>query len=173
MEEIKWVYHKTKYSSYLDILRTKHLYNQIDRKKNGITYHNEGSSDRKFAKSDTALKYKTYWKDYDEALGVYFRPYKDKIRLQTGEVAIILDFCKLVEKGFTWNVNTVENNGFYLTKPGIEAEGPYSGYTGITYNSSNWKQCKLENLNDSSEILIEESIYITPYLVDIIIKTEE
>lgn len=175
MADLKYIYHRTKPAHLDGIIYCKHIYNQIDRQKRDIYYENEGSKNRKIAKSSISLQsYKSedYWKYYDEAIGIYFRPYLDKPKLKPGESAIVLDFQKIREDGINWLINTEENNGFYITKPGYRALCPYGGEYGISYDETNWKKCKTNNLTHRSEVLLENSIYITPYLVEILTKEE-
>lgn len=172
MSNLKYIYHRTKPEHLDGIISTKHIYNQIDRKKRDIHYEYEGSKNRKLGDCNIVLKYRDYWKYFDEAKGVYFRPYLDKPKLKPGESAIVLDFQKIREDGINWLINTEENHGFYINKPGIESQSPFSGERGISYDESNWKHCNTNNLTHRSEVLLENSIYITPYLVEIISKEE-
>lgn len=176
MSDLKYIYHRTKPAHLDGIISYKHIYNQIDRQKRDIYHEHEGSKNRKIAKSSISLhlyKSKEYWKYYDEAIGIYFRPYLDKPKLKPGESAIVLDFQKIREDGIKWLINTEENHGFYLDKPGVEALSPYGGERGISYDETNWKLCKTNNLTNRSEVVLENSIYITPYLVEILTKEEE
>jgi len=175
MSDLKYIYHRTKPEHLDGIISDKHIYNQIDKKKRDINCEYEGCKYRKIANSNISItncRYKEYWKYYDEAIGIYFRPYLDKPKLKPGECAIVLDFEKIKEDGIKWLINTEENNGFYISKPGFEAHTPFGGEWGISYDETNWKQCKINNLTNRSEVLLENSIYITPYLVDIISKEE-
>lgn len=174
MADLKYIYHKTKTSHLDGIISSKYIYNQIDRKKKEIYNEYEGLKNRRIAKSDISInKYKNgvFWKDYDEAIGIYLRPYLEKPKLKPQECIIVLDFKKIREDGIKWLINTEENHGFYINKPGYEALSPYSGEYGVTYDETNWKNCMTNNLSDRSEVLLEESIYITPYLIKI--ETEE
>jgi hypothetical protein len=175
MSDLKYIYHRTKPEHINGIISNKHIYNQIDRKKRDINCEYEGSKNRKIAKSSISLQsYKSedYWKYYDEAIGIYFRPYLDKPKLKPGESAIVLDFQKIREDSINWLINTEENNGFYISKPGFEARTSFGGELGISYDETNWKLCKTNNLTNRCEVLLENSIYITPYLVEIISKEE-
>jgi len=175
MAELNLIYHKTKAEHLNGIISCKHIYNQIDRKKKDIYCEYEGGKNRRITNSNVSLdgyKYKNYWKDYDEAIGIYFRPLLNKIRLKPGECAIVLDFQKIREDGIKWLINSEENNGFYITKPGYRALCPYGGEYGISYDKTNWKMCKNNKLSDRSEVVLENSIYITPYIVDVVTKEE-
>ena len=175
MADLQYIYHKTKPGHLDGIISCKHIYNQIDRKKKDIYCEYEGCKNRRIAKSSISLhgyKYKDYWKDYDEAIGIYFRPLLDKVRLKPGECAIVLDFQKIREDRIKWLINSQENNGFYITKPGYSAMCPYSGDYGISYDETNWKKCKTSGLSSGSEVVLENSIYITPYIVEILTKEE-
>lgn len=175
MADLKYIYHKTKAEHLNGIISCKHIYNQMDRKKNDIHCEYEGKTGRRIGKSNVSLnnyKYKNYWKYYDEAIGIYFRPLLDKIRLKPGECAIVLDFQKISEDGIKWLINTEANNGFYIDKPGYRAMCPYGGEYGISYDETNWKKCKTSELSDGSEVVLENSIYITPYIVEVVTKEE-
>lgn len=175
MAELKYIYHKTKAEHLNGIISCKHIYNQIDREKKEIYCVNEGKKNRRIAKSNVSLhsyKYKDYWKDYDEAIGIYFRPYLDKPKLKPGECAIILDFQKIRKDGIKWLINTQENHGFYIDKPGYRAICPFSGEYGISYDETNWKKCENSGLREGSEVVLENSIYTTPYIVEVISKEE-
>lgn len=174
MADLKYIYHKTKPKHLDGIISCKHIYNQIDRKKKDIYYDYEGKKGRRITKSNVSLHYRyiDYWKDYDEAIGIYFRPLLDKIRLKPSECAIVLDFQKIREDGIKWLINSEENNGFYITKPGYRAMCPYSGDYGISYDETNWKNCKTSELSNRSEVVLENSIYITPYIVEVVPKEE-
>ena len=166
MAKLRYIYHKTSKDALKNIIKSKYLYNQDDRKKFNITNIGEGNSNRSIADSDISLKYELYWHEYNEAKGVYFRPYLNDIKLKNdNECIIVLDFEKLYKNNFTFLINTKENNGFYFTKPGYEASSPFSGDNGISYDKSNFEECELEELYVGSEIIIKESIYISPYLV--------
>lgn len=168
MANLKYIYHRTKIEYLDNIIKDKYIYNQLDRKKNNIYNINEGYYNRKYGLANISLKYKNYWKDQDESYGIYFRPYLDKPKLKYNECAIILDFQQIINNNsIKYNINSTENNGFYLGKPGYERMAPYSGEYGITYDSTNINICKLDNLNLNSEIVLQDSIYITPYLIDI------
>jgi hypothetical protein len=169
MADLQYIYHRTKIEYLDNIIKTKYIYNQVDRKKYEIYNINEGHNNRKYGHANISLKYKKYWQELDEAYGIFFRPYLDKPKLKINECAIILDFQQIINNNsIKYNINSTENNGFYLDKPGYERMAPYGGEYGITYNSTNIKTCKLTDLNIDSEILLQDSIYITPYLIDII-----
>lgn len=175
MSDLKYIYHKTKADHLDGIISCKHIYNQIDRKIHDIYCEYEGNKDRKYAKSISSLpryKHLDFWKDYDEALGIYFHPYLDKIKLKPRECAIVLDFQKIRKDGINWLINTESNHGFYINKPGYEGLCHYNDEYGISYDETNWKQCTNTVLSNRSEVVLENSIYITPYIVEIITKEE-
>jgi hypothetical protein len=69
-----------------------------------------------------------------EAEGVYFRLVPP--RCIANSVALVFGAEILIPNN--WNINTVENNGFYIARPGMSAEASWGdGGEGITFDSSN------------------------------------
>lgn len=133
LSDIQPIYHCTNVKTLPDILKSGKLLTQLSREKLGIKRYGEGGPNRKIGDHKAVLENPDYWKDLDEANGVYFRvkkPHCDK-----NMVSLVFSVDILNSSDF--HINTTENNGFYLGLPGESVLGPYSGSVGVTYDKTN------------------------------------
>lgn len=143
LNDIEYLYHCT-HVKYLDsILKTGKLLNTSTRNASTDTAiktaAGEGSAGRKLGHAKISIGNPNFWSGKDapeDADGVYFRT-KASSCPSKGHIMLVFDRAILDDQSCTWHINTTENNGFYLAAPGVEAEAPYSGDMGVTYDRSN------------------------------------
>lgn len=126
----------------------------------------EGNIGRVICDRKVSLTNPTYWKECDEADGVYFRTITSKCI----ENHIILVFNVKLLNHSEWNVNTTENNGFFLGKPGVVGRSPLTGILGITYDNTNIHQYRYSS--PKHELLVVNNVSLS-YLDAIIVKNKE
>lgn len=149
------IVHSTSIGALNNILKIGYLLDQNMRKKFNVIHVGEGSKDRKVGTYTDSLLDEKFWKNVDEANGIYFRLGP----IPQGKADVQMVFSpKLLDQYKPWVFNTTENFGFMIAEEGVEAESPFSGDEGTTYIST-IPASVLPNLDrPSTELLIPESV---------------
>lgn len=177
---IQYLYHCTTLANLRLIIESGQLLNTCSRRLHLNTEirraKGEGSNCRTFTNAKVSLHDPLYWKTFDEANGVYFRVGTNPLDyhtplLSSGSIVLVFSANILKDPYYTWNINTTENNGFYLADPGIEAISPFSGDQGVTYDSSNIDDYDGTHVTNH-EVLIWENVSLE-YLDHILVTSPE
>ena len=87
---------------------------------------------------------------------------------------VCLVFSKDLLNKDNWILNTTENYGFYLNLPGMDGKSSFTGYEGITYDSSNIDRFPSKDIKifkNDTELLIKDDIDLS-HLVKVIFKNK-
>ena len=181
LDNINFVIHETTIKGFEMIMKNQKLLTNKSRKELGLCMKGQGCYKRRLGPSDASLKDKNFYNIYDEAYGSYFRvDFDDNLKnhesydykMEFGDVCLV--FSKDLLNKDNWILNTTENYGFYLNLPGIDGKSSYTGYEGITYDSSNidrFPPKDIEIFKNDTELLIKDDIDLS-HLVKVIFKNK-
>lgn len=158
----KLFYHCTRIDNLKSIFQVGYLLTQSNRSRiQLIPFEGEGVAGRQSFPAKNTLT--NGWIECIsgsevEAEGIYFRVVPPNC--MKNSIALVFDAAILRKDG--WNINTAENNGFYISQPGISAEAIWGGGSkGITFDSSNMKNYSLyvdSNPSRHHELIVHNSV---------------
>ena len=181
LDNINFVIHETTIKGLEMIMKSQKLLTNKSRKELGLCMKGQGCYKRRLGPSDASLENKKFYNIYDEAYGSYFRvDFDDNLKnhesydykIEFSDVCLV--FSKDLLNKDNWILNTTENYGFYLNLPGMVGKSSYTGYEGITYDSSNIDRFPSKDIGifkNDTELLIKDDIDLS-CLVKVIFKNK-
>jgi hypothetical protein len=181
LDNINFVIHETTIKGLEMIMKSQKLLTNKSRKELGLCMKGQGCYKRRLGPSDASLENKNFYNIYDEAYGSYFRiDFDDSLKnhesydykMEFGDVCLV--FSKELLNKDNWILNTTENYGFYLNLPGMIGESSYTGYEGITYDSSNIDRFPSKDIGifkNDTEFVIKDDIDLS-CLVKVIFRNK-
>ena len=181
LDKINYVVHETTIEGFKMIMESQKLLTNKTRQELGLCVKGQGCYKRRLGPSDASLYNKDFYKTYDEAYGSFFRvDFDDSFeihesfdyQMEFGDVCLV--FSKDLLDQVDWILNTTENYGFYLNLLGLVGESSFTGYNGITYDSSNidkFPSKDIEIFKNDTELVIKDDIDLS-CLVEVIFKNK-
>ena len=164
------IIHFTSEDSLIKILKSKWLYNQIDRQRNTVCSVGEGNLNRIAISAHANIKPDHKY----EAIGVYFRLWLNNTKFfpKYKESSIGLELSTNILNNVRWHLNTCENNGFVIKNN----KAPWGDCENDIYTLYDLDSVDINDYNIYGygyELIIEESINIGESLLTIYFNDEK
>lgn len=165
------IVHFTSESALISILKSKYLYDQIDRKTRGIALSGEGVNNRvTLSAYDENVELSNMY----EATGVYFRLWLDDLQPfpPHSQSLIGIELSIDVLQTVVWHLNTCENNGFVI-RDGKAPWGDCENEIQTLHDLRDVNLADYHRYGHGYELVIEKSVDIQDFLIAVHFNDEK